>query len=108
MPWKTTTPMEEALRFVTLAQTERFTLTELCGQFCISRKTAYKHLERYAAGGYKALAPRTSRPLHSPVRTDEAIAALILAERRLHRTWGPKKLRVVLETKHGGAEKGSG
>jgi len=49
MPWKTTTPMEEALRFVTLAQTERFTLTELCGQFCISRKTAYKHLERYAA-----------------------------------------------------------
>jgi hypothetical protein len=32
MPWKTTTPMEEALRFVTLAQTERFTLTELCGR----------------------------------------------------------------------------
>jgi hypothetical protein len=29
MPWKTTTPMEEALRFVTLAQTERFTLMEL-------------------------------------------------------------------------------
>jgi len=26
---------------------------------------------------------------------------LILTERRLHRTWGPKKLRVVLETKHG-------
>jgi len=23
MPWKTTTPMEETLRFVTLAQTER-------------------------------------------------------------------------------------
>ncbi len=65
MPWKTTTPMEEALRFVTLAQTERFTLTELCSQFCISRKTAYKHLERYATGGFKALAPRTSRPLHS-------------------------------------------
>jgi hypothetical protein len=37
MPWKTTTPMEEALRFVTLAQTERFTLTELFSQFCISR-----------------------------------------------------------------------
>ena len=32
MPWKTTTPMEEALRFVTQAQTERFTLTELCGR----------------------------------------------------------------------------
>jgi hypothetical protein len=43
--------MEETHRFVTLAQTERFTLTELCGQFCISRKTVYKHLERYATGG---------------------------------------------------------
>jgi transposase len=93
--------MEELTRFIALAQTERFTLTELCEQFGISRKTAYKHLERYATGGFKALATRTSRPLHSPARTDEAVTALILAERRLHRTWGPKKLRVVLETKHG-------
>ena len=41
--------MEEIIRFVTLVQTDRFTLTELCKQFGISRKTAYKHLERYAA-----------------------------------------------------------
>lgn len=67
--------MEELIRFVTLAQTERFTLTELCEQFCISRKTAYKHLERYAAGGFKALAPRSSRPIQSPSRTDEAVRA---------------------------------
>jgi transposase len=52
--------MEELTRFVALAQTERFTLTELCEQFGISRKTAYKHLERYALGGFKALA-RVSR-----------------------------------------------
>lgn len=50
MPWKNTTPMEEIIRFVSLAQTGRFTITELCEQFTISRKTAYKHLERYAAG----------------------------------------------------------
>jgi transposase len=80
--------MEELTRFVALAQTERFTLTELCEQFGISRKTAYKHLERYALGGFKALSPRSSRPLHSPARTDEAVKELILAERRLHRTWG--------------------
>ena len=29
------------------------------------------------------------------------MTALILAERRLHRTWGPKKLHKVLEVKHG-------
>lgn len=93
--------MEEIIRFVSLAQTDRFTITELCEQFNVSRKTAYKHLARYAAGGLKALAPRSHRPHCFPQRTDEDIEALIVAERRLHRTWGPKKLRNVLERKHG-------
>ncbi|MDP3071742.1 MAG: helix-turn-helix domain-containing protein [Opitutaceae bacterium] len=43
--------MEEFNRFVILAQSDRFTVTELCEQFGISRKTGYKHLERYAAAG---------------------------------------------------------
>ena len=93
--------MEELIRFVTLAQTGRFTLSDLCEQFGISRKTAYKHLERYAQGGFKALTPRSSRPRHSPLRTEERVRELILEERRQHRTWGPKKLRVVLSLKHG-------
>lgn len=101
MPWKNLTPMDEIIRFVSLAQTDRFTITDLCAQFNISRKTAYKHLDRYAAGGLAALAPRSHRPHHCPQRTDEQIQKLILAERRLHRTWGPKKLQDVLETKHG-------
>ncbi len=93
--------MEEIIRFVSLAQTDRFTITELCAQFHISRKTAYKHLERYALGGWKALAVRSHRPHRCPQRTDAAIEKLILAERRLHRTWGPKKLQDLLEKKHG-------
>ena len=40
--------MEEIIRFVTLANSGRFTLTDLCEQFGISRKTGYKHLERFA------------------------------------------------------------
>jgi transposase len=101
MPWNTTTPMEEAIKFSVMAQSGRFTVAELCEQFGISRKTGYKHLARYAEGGAKALAPRSSRPLRSPSRTDAEVTALVLAERRAHRTWGPKKLRVVLEVKHG-------
>jgi len=49
--------MEEALRFVTLAQTVRFPITELCAQFGISRKTACEHRERYAVGDFKRLFP---------------------------------------------------
>ena len=89
------------LRFVMLAQSGRFTVTELCEQFGISRKTGYKHLERYAAEGLKGLAQRSHRPHQFPQRTDAAVEALIVAERQLHRTWGPKKLHKVLEVKHG-------
>jgi hypothetical protein len=60
----------------------------------------YKHLERYAEQGLAGLQPRCHRPHSSPQRTDKAVAALIVAERRLHRTWGPKKLQTVLERKH--------
>lgn len=101
MPWKNVTSMEEITRFVLLAQTDRFTVTELCEQFGISRKTGYKHLERYAANGLKGLQTRSHRPHEFPQRTGEAVEALILAERRLHRTWGPKKLHKVLQVKHG-------
>jgi transposase InsO family protein len=93
--------MEEIIRFVMLAQSDRFTLTELCEQFGISRKTGYKHLERYAATGLKGLQARSHRPHCFPQRTDEAVEELILQERRRHRTWGPKKLHKVLEVKHG-------
>jgi transposase InsO family protein len=101
MPWQNVTPMEEINRFVILARSGRFTVSDLCEQFGISRKTAYKHLERYAAEGLAGLRPRSHRPHQFPQRTDEVVAEFILAERRLHRTWGPKKLQAVLERKHG-------
>ena len=43
--------MEEINRFVTLARSGHFTVTDRCEQFGISRKTGYKHLERYAEQG---------------------------------------------------------
>ena len=100
MPWQNLTPMEEINRFVVLAQSGRFSVTDLCEQFGITRKTGYKHLARYAALGLAGLQPRSHRPHHSPQQTDQTVEALILAERRQHRTWGPKKLQVVLEMKH--------
>ena len=93
--------MEEIIRFVILARSGRFAVTELCERFGVSRKTAYKHLARYAADGLKGLRARSHRPHHIANRTDAAVEALIVAERRKHRRWGPKKLRWLLENKHG-------
>ncbi|QYM77748.1 hypothetical protein K0B96_10465 [Horticoccus luteus] len=47
------------------------------------------------------MSPRSHRPHRFPQRTDAQIEKLVLAERRLHRTWGPKKIQDLLETKHG-------
>ena len=51
MPWKETDVMTEKERFVMLAQSGHFTLTDLCADFEISRKTGHKYLSRYAADG---------------------------------------------------------
>jgi hypothetical protein len=47
MHWKETTPMDEILRFVSLANSGRFTVLELCEDFGISRKTRHKYLVHY-------------------------------------------------------------
>ena len=66
--------MDEMIRFVMLAQSARFTVSELCEQFGISPKTGYKHLDRYAANGLKGLALRSHRPHQFPQRTVAALA----------------------------------
>ena len=93
--------MEEIIRFATLAASGRFTMTELCADFGISRKTGYKQLRRYHEGGSKSLGPRSHRTYLCAHRTAEAVKQLILLERRRRMTWGPKKLLDLLVTKHG-------
>jgi transposase InsO family protein len=101
MPWKTTDVMTEKERFVMLAQSGHFTLTDLCADFEISRKTGHKYLSRYAADGRLGLSERSRRPKTCPFITSDAVEQLILEERRAHRTWGPKKIHDRLFTVHG-------
>jgi len=101
MPWKEVTPMEEINRFVSLAASGRFTRTELCRDFGVSRKTGHKWLRRYRAEGLAGLRPRSRAPQQCPHRTAAKMEQLILRERRFHRTWGPRKLQDLLRGKYG-------
>lgn len=94
-------PMTEKEQFVMLAQTGRYTISELCKDYGISRKTGHKYLRRYEAHGREGLAEQSRRPKSSPWTTDERIENLILKERRDHATWGPKKIRDRLLKNHG-------
>jgi transposase-like protein len=51
MPWTILDTTELRLKFVTLANGDRYTITELCEEFGISRKGGHKWLERHAQGG---------------------------------------------------------
>lgn len=100
MPWTNTPTTEQRLKFVTLANSGRFSVSELCVEFGISRKCGHKWLVRHAEGGAAALADGSRAPHSVPLRTSEAIERIVISERRLHPTWGPKKIRAVLERKH--------
>ncbi len=96
MPWKESDPLSERLQFIArLEAGER--MAELCREFGISRKTGYKIRDRFEASGADALLDRSRRPTSSPRRAPEAIVEQVLAARRLHPTWGPRKLRILLQ-----------
>jgi transposase InsO family protein len=73
-----------------------WTMTELAERYGISRKTAYKWVARYEADREHGLAA-VSRAPHTHGRAiDDETTRAIVALRRQHPRWGPKKLRALL------------
>ena len=97
MPWRVTSPMDERSRFIAEYQTSLFTMTELCEQFGISPKTGYKLLHRYEREGSIGLLDRSRRPHTSPTATGADVVNAVLACRKNHPHWGPKKLLAYLQ-----------
>ena len=82
MPWKTVDLMDEKLRFVHLAKSGRFNITELCEDFGISRKTGHKYLRRYEEDGASGLHEKSRCPHRYAKLTDKGVEKLILQARR--------------------------
>ena len=100
MAWKEVLVMEERIGFVLLAAKRQQSFSSLCAEYGISRKTGYKWVERYRMYGLKALGELSRRPMHCPHKTPPEVEQSILADRRRHPTWGPKKLRDLLIKEH--------
>jgi transposase InsO family protein len=102
MPWKVTHPMDLKKAFVArLDAGER--MTDLCAEYGISRQAGYELWRRWQARGVDGLLASSRAPLRSPHRTPAALVDALLAARRAHPTWGPKKLKHVLESQLGTA-----
>ena len=100
MPWQETVPVEERERFIDDYQLGLYDMTELCARYVVSRKTGYKWLARYDAGGRPALQDRSRAPHYCPHKIVETVAELLLTARRQHPDWGPEKLLQWLAPRH--------
>jgi putative transposase len=83
------------MRFVTDWQRDCWTMTELCGDYQISRKTGYKWVDRFETVGLPGLQDQSRRPAHSPGATDPALVERLVALRTRHPRWGARKLLAV-------------
>jgi len=93
MPWTVWDAMSQRREFVALAGAEGANVSELCRRFSISRRVAYKWINRHRVEGAAGLADRSRRPRRSPGQTPEAVEAKVLELRSAHPAWGGRKLR---------------
>ena len=96
MPWREVCSMDEKMAFIVARLADEESMTELCEQFGISRKTGYKLLRRYREENAAGLWERSRAPHITPWAISEAQAEAIVGVRRAHPSWGPRKLRAKL------------
>ena len=97
MPWKEKTIMEKKIEFVCEWRTGKYTITELCKSFDISRPTAYKIISRFEKDGYNGLREQSRKPrTPHPNQTNEKVIKEILILKEKHKLWGAKKIRQLL------------
>jgi len=100
MPWSQTSPMDQKTLLIADYLRETLSVTELCDLYRVSRKTAYKWIDRYLRHGPAGLQEHSRRPQHSPSQTAEDIVQALLQARRRHPSWGGKKLLALLHKRN--------
>ncbi len=82
MPWSRTSPMDQKIRFIADYQRHFFSISELCWRFGISRRIAYKWIERYQLEGPTGLEDRSRRPHACPHQTPAMVVDALLEGKR--------------------------
>ena len=62
--------MDERLQFMQDALSDRYTMSELCARYGISRRIGYKWLERYSEEGKRGLRDRSRAGRHQAPCSD--------------------------------------
>src|SRR6266498_1098692 len=97
MPWRTTCPMDERMKFIGEWLRHEESMAVLCRRYEISRKTGYKLVARYERGGVDGLGERSRAPHHQPLGLSPEVEETLVQLRGRHPRWGPRKLRAWLQ-----------
>ena len=95
MPWNNVSPMEQKQRFVSLAESGHFTMTELCREFRYHAQDGPQVGGAACGGRHEGLGGTQSCTEVRHLPDVREVERLICSEKRLHSTWGPKKIRQV-------------
>lgn len=99
MPWKECTKMDERMKFVSkLIDGE--TMTHVCSEFNISRKTGHKIWNRYKLEGVSGLDDRRRIPYKRARLTPLLIERAILSLKKEKPHWGAGKIRTIFQRKY--------
>jgi transposase InsO family protein len=96
MPWKETTTMDQKIEFICEWRTGKYTITELCKAFEISRPTAYKLIHRLETYGIEGFKDISKSPKNHPNKTKDSVEQKIIELKEKHNLWGAKKIRRLL------------
>ena len=77
-------------------------VSEVAGRWGVSRQSVHAWLSRYEGGGLEGLADRSHRPASCPHQMDPQVEAVVLEMRRVHRSWGARRIRFELRRLDGG------
>jgi len=94
--------VDKRMRLVTAIEAGEETMAALCRRFDLSRKAGYKWLGRYRSEGIEGLADRPRAAQRHPHAIEARMLEQCLAVRREHPSWGPVKVRAVLERREPG------
>jgi len=103
MPWKEIDVVNLRTNFALRALEETVNFRDLCREYGISRKTGYKWKERFLEEGIQGLQDLARRPKSSPNQLSEDAVCKIIRFKKLHRKWGPKKIRELYSRSYGKA-----
>lgn len=100
MVWKECSPVDERVLLVGEYLKGTQPLAELCHQFGVSRKTAYKWIARYNDDGPAGLEDRSRAPHNHPNRIAQVSIEALIQARKAHPHWGARKILAWLKRKH--------